>query len=219
MLADNPVARVKRPRVARVEVQALDAQEVRRLLAAAEGDPYQALYVLAVHTGLRQGEIFGLKWKDIDMHRRRLAVRRAVVDAGGHRGIAEPKTAAGRRVVELSTIAVDALRAHRNAASSKSTPHPEAFVFTDGKGGTLRRSNFLRRHWAPLLARVGLEGTRFHDLRHTCASLLLSAGVHPRVVQERLGHATIAVTLGTYSHVLGTLQRQAADKLDEVLGP
>jgi integrase len=215
MLSDNAAARVRRPRVARVEVQALDARQVRRLLDAAKGDPYESLYVVAVTAGLRQGEIFGLKWKDIDLRRRRLSVRRSVVDAGGHRGIAEPKTAAGRRVVELPSMAVAALRAHREARLS--IPHPEAFVFTDSRGGPLRRSNFLRRQWAPLLKRAKLEGTRFHDLRHTCASLLLLTGVHPKVVQERLGHATIAVTLGTYSHVLGTLQREAADKLDEVL--
>ena len=216
MLSDNPAARVKRPRVPRVEVRALDTHDVRRLLDAAEGDPYEALYILAVTAGLRQGELFGLKWKDVDTRRRALSVRRSIVDAGGYRGVAEPKTAAGRRRVELSDLAVNALREHRGRC--KATPHPEGWVFTDTRGGPLRRSNFLRRQWAPLLARAGLEGVRFHDLRHTSASLLLAAGVHPKIVQERLGHATVGITLDTYSHVLGSLQREVADRIDELLG-
>ena len=134
----------------------------------------------------------------------------------GRREIADPKTMKGKRRVELPDLAVEALKAHRRRL--KATPHPESWVFTDSRGGTLRRSNFLRRNWAPLLARAGLRGVRFHDLRHTCASLLLAAGTHPKVVQERLGHATIAITLDTYSHVVGSLQRDAADSIDEILG-
>ncbi len=113
-------------------------------------------------------------------------------------------------------MTVSALHAHRGQLPA--TPHPESWVFTDSRGGTLRRSNFIRRNWAPLLSRAGLEGVRFHDLRHTCASLLLAAGTHPKVVQERLGDATIGITLDTYSHVAGSLQREAADRLDELLG-
>ena len=172
--------------------------------------------MVAVTTGLRQGEIFALKWKDIDLRRRVLSVRRALLDAGGHREIADPKTAKGRRRVDLPDLAVSALQTHRVQLAA--TPHPESWVFTDVRGGTLRRSNFLRRNWAPLLASAGLDGVRFHDLRHTCASFLLAAGTHPKVVQERLGHATIGITLDTYSHVVGSLQREAADRLDELLG-
>ncbi len=98
------------------------------------------------------------------------------------------------------------------------TPHPEVWVFADSKGGPMRKNNFTRRSWWPLRERAGLDKVRFHDLRHTAASLLLSAGVHPKVVQERLGHSTVALTLDVYSHVLGGLQRDAADRIDEVLG-
>ncbi len=118
--------------------------------------------------------------------------------------------------MELPDLTGLALRAHRDQLPA--TPHPETWVFTDVRGGTLRRSNFIRRNWAPLLVRAGLDRVRFHDLRHTCASLLLAAGTHPKVVQERLGHATIGITLDTYSHVVGSLQREAADQLDELLG-
>ena len=216
LIRENPVAVVDRPRARRREIRSLTADEVRALLRAAEGDRLEALYVVAVTTGLRQGEIFALKWKDIDTRRRVLSVRRTLLDAGGHREVADPKTASGRRRVDLPDRTVEALRAHRGRL--KVTPHPEAWVFTDTRGGPLRRSNLLRRDWAPLLARAGLAGVRFHDLRHTCASLLLAAGVHPKVVQERLGHATVGITLDTYSHVVGSLQREAADRIDELLG-
>ena len=215
LIRENPVTVVKRPRARRREIHALTADEVGVLLRAAEGDRLEALYVVAVTTGLRQGEIFALKWKDIDLKHCVLSVRRALLDAGGHREIADPKTVKGKRRVELPDLTVKALKAHRRLLQA--TPHPESWVFTDVRGGTLRRSNFIRRNWAPLLARAGLDGVRFHDLRHTCASLLLAAGVHPKVVQERLGHATIAITLDTYSHVVGSLQRDAADRIDEIL--
>ena len=215
LIRDNPASAVDRPRARRREIRALTAEEVGVLLRAAAEDRLYALYVLAVTTGLRQGEIFALRWKDVSLGQRVLSVRRALLDAGGRREIADPKTVKGKRRVELPDLAVKALQTHRSRL--KATPHPEVWVFTDTQGGTLRRSNFLRRNWAPLLARAGLKGVRFHDLRHTCASLLLAAGVHPKIVQERLGHATIAITLDTYSHVVGSLQRDAADRIDEIL--
>jgi integrase len=216
MLRDNPASLVDRPRASRHEIKPLSTQEVRGLLKAAEGDRLEALYTVAVTTGLRQGELFGLKWKDIDLKARTLKVRRAITDAGGKRGVSEPKTAKGRRSVTLPNLAVQALRSHRSRLLA--TPHGERWIFTDVRGGTLRRSNFLRRCWKPLLDRAGLKGVRFHDLRHTAASMLLAQGVHPKVVQERLGHSTVTITLDVYSHVTGTLQKEAADRIDEVLG-
>ena len=204
-----------RPRVPRREVHALSPDEVRRLLDVVAGDRLAALYLLAVTTGLRQGELFGLRWKDVDFRQRTLAVQRGVVDVNGQLGVQEPKTAAGRRRVELPDLAIQGLREHK--AKLKAAPHPEAWIFTNSKGGLLRKNNFLRRSWWPIRERAGLGEVRFHDLRHTAASLLLSAGVHPKIVQERLGHSTVALTLDVFSHVLGSLQRDAADKLDEVL--
>lgn len=96
--------------------------------------------------------------------------------------------------------------------------HASDWIFCDSNGGLLRRSNFLRRSYLPLLRAAGVPKIRFHDLRHTAATLLLLQGVHPKVVQERLGHATISITLDTYSHVLPSLQREAAEKLDALLG-
>lgn len=216
LIPRNPAAAVVRPRVDRREVRALSASEVREFLRCVRRDPFEALYVLAVTTGLRQGELFGLRWKDIDLRARKLSVQRAISEVNGRVEVSQPKTAKGRRRVELPGLAVEALREQRKR--SRATPHPEALVFPDSRGGPLRKYNFNRRSWQPLRERAGLRDLRFHDLRHSAATLLLSAGVHPKVVQERLGHATISVTLDTYSHVLGSLQREAADRLDDVLG-
>jgi integrase len=215
LMRENPCDRVTRPRVPRKEVRALSPKEVHRLLEAARGDRFEALYVLAVTTGLRQGELFGLRWNDIDLRRRALGVQRAIVDVNGHVEIVQPKSAKGRRRVELPDLAVQAIRDHR--ARLRVAPHPEAWVFSDGRGGSVRKNNFTRRSWYPLRDRAGFGEVRFHDLRHTAASLLLSAGVRPKIVQERLGHSTVALTLDVYSHVLGSLQRDAAEQLDEIL--
>ena len=216
LIPQNPTDYVTRPSVPRYEARALSTTEVRRLLKTASGDPLEALYVLAVTTGLRQGELFGLRWGDIDLRHRALAVRRAVVECNGQLLVSEPKSAKGRRRVDLPDLAISAVRAHRGRITG--VPHPERWVFPDSRGGALRRQNFTRRSWWPLRERAGLGAVRFHDLRHTAASLLLQAGVHPKVVQERLGHSTVALTLDVYSHVLGSLQQEAAQKLDEVLG-
>ncbi len=147
-----------------------------------------------------------------------LHVRRTLVEAA-HTGaltLAEPKTARSRRRVDLPAFAVAALRAHRTRLGA--VPHRERLVFTDRRGGPLRRSNLHRRSFKPLLRRAKLpEATRFHDLRHTAASLALAAGTHAKVVQEMLGHASIALTLDTYSHTIPSMGREAAERLDALL--
>jgi integrase len=126
--------------------------------------------------------------------------------------------ARSRRRIDLPQIVIEALKKHRQTMIDwgwSDTP----WVFCNVRGGPQRRSHFHSSVFKPLLKKAGLPDIRFHDLRHTSATLLLSAGVHPKVVQERLGHSQISVTLDTYSHVLPTLQREAADKLDQVLTP
>ena len=143
-------------------------------------------------------------------------VRRALIEVGGRLHLVEPKTARSRRRIDLPQMAIAALERHR-AAMLAEGKGAVAWVFCNTKGGPLRRSHFHRQTFKPLLKRAELPDIRFHDLRHTSATLLLSAGVHPKVVQERLGHSQISVTLDTYSHVLPTLQREAAGKLDGIL--
>ena len=217
MLARNPCDLVERPRAPREEASYLDTGQVRTLLAAARGDPLEALIVLAVTTGLRQGELLGLQWGDVDLRAGTLAVRRQLLEGDkGRPVLGELKTARSRRLVVLPEIAVGALRRHK--AGLAVAQHPTALVFTGSRGCPLRKTNLLRRWYHPLVAKAGLPRSRFHDLRHTHATLLLSQGVHPKVVQERLGHASVTMTLDTYSHVTPSLQAEAAVRLDAALG-
>jgi integrase len=196
-------------------MQALAPDQVIRLLAAAKDDRLEALYVLAVTTGLRQGELLGLQWEDVDFPGAALHVRHTLHELNGRLWIGEPKTKRACRQVDLPAIAVVALRGHRERMLIED--RSDGLVFCDTQGGPLRKSNLLRRSFLPLLKRAGLPAIRFHDLRHTAATLLLAQGVHPKIVQERLGHSNIALTLDTYSHVLPGMGREAASKLDALL--
>ena len=158
----------------------------------------------------------GRRWRDVDLEAAELQVRRTLAE-DAHSGkltLEKPKTARSQRKVDLSGFAVTALRAHRSRLGA--VPHPERLVFTNTQGNPIRRSNLHRRSFKPLLRRAGLPNISFHALRHTAATLMLSAGVHPKIVQERLGHSTITLTLDTYSHAVPTLGREAADRLDAV---
>lgn len=218
LLPSSPGDAVDRPRAPRPEIRHLDARQVRALLVAAAHDPLEALYATAVGTGLRLGELLGLKWCDLDLDAGTLHVRRALVEEvrTGRRTLAEPKTKHARRKVDLPAFVVAALRRHH--ARLGATPHPERLVFTSPQGEPVRRSNLHRRSWKPLLKRAKLPDVPFHALRHTAATLALEAGVNPKVVQERLGHARIALTLDTYSASVPTLGRDAADRLEALIG-
>ena len=216
LIGRNPCDAVEKPRASRPTMRVLDAKEVAALLKAARGDRLEALYILALSTGLRRGELFGLRWEDVDFEARALLVRRTLVELNGKLDVSEPKTAKGRRRVDLPDAAVSALRAHRKRMLADEDCAASMWIFCDSDGGPLRGSNVARRSFAPLLTAAKLPHIRFHDLRHTAATLLLAAGVHPKVVQERLGHAQIGMTLDVYSHSLPTMQRDAADKLNNV---
>jgi integrase len=217
LLVVNPLDAVSRPRAPRPEIQALDPAQVKKLLKAAEGDPLEALYAMAVGTGLRLGELVGLRWGDLDLEASAVHVRRALVEReSGAREIAEPKTSRARRKVDVPGFAIAALRRHREALGA--LPHPERPVFTSPDGEPMRRSNLYRRSWKPLLRRAKLPDVPFHALRHTSATMALAAGVNPKVVQERLGHSSVTLTLDTYSHAVPTLGKEAAARLDALVG-
>jgi integrase len=197
---------------------------VRRLLEAAHGDRLEALYVLAVTTGMRRGELLGLKWTDVDLENGRLSIRRALTrtDDGKYIALTEPKTKGSRRIVKLTRRAVEVLRRHldRQLAEIEAAGDlygDQGLVFTTQAGTPINPSNLRQRSFAPLLKKAGLPHIRFHDLRHTCATLLLSKGVHPKFVQELLGHATIAITLDTYSHVMPGMGDQTARAMESTL--
>ncbi len=218
LVVRNVCDAVDPPRITKRDIHALTAEQVGELLAAAVGDRLEAIYVTAVGTGLRLGELFGLQWCDVDLAGSALSVRHTLTELNGQLSLTEPKSAKGRRRVELPARVVDALHAHRKRALAwghGSVP----WVFCNQHGGPLRRSHFHAHHFKPVLKAAGLPAIRFHDLRHTSATLLLSQGVHPKVVQERLGHAQISLTMDTYSHVLPSMQRDAAGRLDSMLVP
>ncbi len=216
MVPRNVCDAVTKPRAPRPTMQVLTADQVARLFDAAANDRFHALYVLAVTTGLRQGELLGLEWDDVDLSSAVVRVRQALHELAGRLWLDEPKNSKARRTVDLPALAVAAVRIHRERMLAEGRPH--GLVFCDTRGGPIRKSNLVRRSFRPLLIKAGLPLIRFHDLRHTAATLLLAQGVHPKVVQERLGHAQIAITLDVYSHVLPSMGREAAAKLDIALG-
>ena len=171
----------------------------------------------------RQGELLALTWEDVDLEAGMLRVRRTLTCAGGKYSFAEPKTKKSRRSVRLTTGAVAALRDHLERQMGEmerlgSLYRAGGLVFANETGGIINPSNLRNRSFARLLKRAGLPtDTRFHDLRHTCATLLLSRNVNPKIVSEMLGHANIAITLDTYSHVLPDMQEKAAKALEEAL--
>jgi integrase len=213
---------VKPPRPVPKEIVALSTDETRRLLDAAAEDRLEALYVLAVHTGMRQGEMLALRWQDVDIENAVLSVRRTLTRRGGKVAFGEPKTKKSRRSIRLTLQAVDALRAHlerqlRDMEILGDHYQDQGLIFTTDTGAPINPSNLRQRSFTPLLKRAGLPHMRFHDLRHTCATLLLSRGVHPKFVQELLGHATIAITLDTYSHVIPSMGDATAKAMEDAL--
>ncbi|MEE8507034.1 MAG: site-specific integrase [Kiloniellales bacterium] len=172
--------------------------------------------------GLRKGEVLGLKWTDVDLDKRTLTVRASLQRIGGALVLVEPKSRQSRRTVALPQTVIDAVRLHRARqlqerllAGSRWQDHGLVFSTTIGTPMDTRN---LTRHFRKALRNAGLPLQRFHDLRHSCASLLLAQGVHPRVVMEILGHSQISLTMNTYSHVIDKLQHDAAAQIDAVLG-
>lgn len=224
LIPRNVTEAVKAPRPVNKEMKPLSPDQARTLLEAARGERLEALYALAVTTGMRQGEILGLKWEDLDLEAGTLQVRRTLSTAmGGGVRFGPPKTARSRRSIRVPKLALTALRRHRKAQLEQRMKlsgiwEDHDLVFTTGVGTPLSRADLITRSFKPLLRRASLPDIRFHDLRHTCATLLLSRGVHAKLVQELLGHSTIAVTLDTYSHVLPGMDDGLADTMDEALG-
>jgi integrase len=221
--ARNVAELVDRPRAERKEMRVLTPAQVATFLNAAEGDRLAALYRLAITTGMRQGECLGLGWADVDLEAAQIKVRHQLqTRVEGGPSLTEPKTARGRRVIDLSPLDVQALQRHRIQQLKDQLALGEAWrndlnlVFVTQAGGPLDPSN-VRHAFARLLTRAELPRIRFHDVRHTAATLMLAAGVHPKVVSERLGHASVAFTLDTYTHYMPSMGRKAAGRLDALL--
>jgi integrase len=222
-MTKNPADDVDAPRVHTEEVHPLTRDEARRFLKVIRGDRLEALYVLALHTGLRQGELLALRWEDVDIEEKTLIVRRTITKDGGKLLIGPTKTAKGRRTVKLTRDAAEALREHLTRQLEEIDGlgdyyQPGGLVFATMKGTLLNPSNLRKRSFAPLLVRAGLPHMTFHQLRHTAATILLLKNVNPKIVSEMLGHASIAITLDTYSHVLPNMQDSAVAAMEEAFG-
>jgi len=219
LIARNPADATEPPRPARHEVSALSQEDAQRLLEAADGTSHGSLVYLAIMTGLRKGELLGLRWQDVDLEGGVLYVRQALQRLGSE-GITfrAPKTRGSGRAVALSPATVRRLRQHRQRQLEARLIAGLAYqdnglVFATALGTPTDPAN-LRRAWGRIVKAAGLDGLRFHDLRHAHATLMLQQGVHPKVVSERLGHSGIRITMDTYSHVMPGLQAAAAEQLD-----
>ncbi len=211
---------VDAPKVHKEEVHPLTNEQARKLLDVAQGDRLEALYVVAVQSGLRQGELLALRWEDVDLEAHTVQVRRTLTRNGGKLAVGPTKTAKGRRTVRLTRDATEALQSHLaqqlvEIDKAGDNWQENGLVFCTGKGTLINPTNLRRRSFAPLLQRVGLPPMTFHQLRHTAATILLLKNVNPKVVSEMLGHATIAITLDTYSHVLPNMQHSAVAAMEE----
>jgi integrase len=222
LMPRNVTEDVKAPRSVPEEIRPLDREQTKALLEAAHGDRFEGLYVLAVTTGLRQGELLGLRWDDLDLAEGLLRVKRTLTRRKGYLLLGKPKTKKSRRTVQLTDTAVEALRGHLARQMEQierlgDLYKDQGLVFATHNGTLVNPTNLRKRSFAPLLEKAGLPHIRFHDLRHTCATLLLSSNINPKIVSEMLGHANIAITLDTYSHVLPTMQENATRALEDAL--
>ena len=222
LIPRNVTEAVKPPQIRQEEIRPLMPEQVNVLLSAARGDRLEALYVLAIHTGLRQGELLGLKWEDVDLEGGTLQVRRTLTTAKGGPVLSSPKTKGSRRTVKLTQSAIEDLRSHLQRQLGEidragSLWEENGLIFASEKGEPLDRRGTVKYQFKKLLKCAGLPDIRFHDLRHTCATLLLGRNVNPKIVSEMLGHASIAITLDTYSHVLPNMQNEAAKAMEDAL--
>jgi integrase len=222
LIARNPCDGAQGPRATRSEMKVWTPDETDTFLISTRQHPAHALYMLALTTGMRQGELLGLKWGDVNLDDGKLAVRRALQRQRGNGLVfVEPKTTRSRRVIQLSQRATTALRAHRDRQAFERHAigaewNDLNLVFCDGFGSPLDPS-YQTATFKKAAQRVGMPEIRFHDMRHTAATLLLSKGVHVKLVSEMLGHTTITLTLDTYSHLIPTMHGDAAAAMDAIL--
>lgn len=227
LIGRNTCDLVSPPRRKRFEIQPLSIQQIHQFLAVARGHRLEALFILALATGMRRGEILALKWQDIDLEKGALQVRRILTRIPSKlpgKGFeeTEPKTDKGRRGIVLPAFTVEALKHHRlKQIEAKRQAGPawqdHDYVFCTSIGTHLNPTRDVLNVFKSLLKLAGLPDIRFHDLRHSSATMLLGMKVHPKIVQEILGHSQINITMDIYSHVLPTMQEEAMNKINEAL--
>ena len=222
LLHRNAADGVDAPSKGHTEMQTWDDFEVRQFLDAAKDSVYYALFHTALFTGMRRSELLGLKWADVDLQQ--VSVSRALHQLkDGSYIFTQPKSEKSKRTIALSPSSVLVLAEHKERQQAVRTMLGETLakddlVFSTPQGSPLR-PNTITRAWTTLAAKAGVKPIRLHDARHTHASLMLKQGIHPKIVQERLGHSTISMTLDIYSHVAPGLQEAAARSFDSLVNP
>jgi integrase len=210
-VAASPAAGLERPRDDRApedRMRPLDAAGLRALVDAADGQLARALLVTAAMTGMRRGELLGLRWRDVDYTNRRVWVRRSI-GLGGV--VKQPKTARSVRAIALPRMVADELEAHWKASPFRA---PDDYVFTNSIGTPLDGRSMVREVFEPARVRAKLPPVRFHDLRHSYASVLIEQGAHPKVISDQLGHASVQITMDRYSHLFDGAYSDVNDELE-----
>jgi integrase len=219
----NVASRVTPPRVPKFKIRPLTVAEVQRLLAAASGSRFEAVVVLGVVTGMRLGEIFALRWTDVDLGDEPVVhVRGSLQRVEGRLQIVEPKTVGSVRDVALSELGQQSLRRHRQQQMKHRLQLGDSWedhdlVFPNAWGRYMATDYFVRREFRRILDKAELPRIRFHDLRHTFATLQLGNQQPIKIVSEMMGHSRTAITQDLYTHVSAQMQRKAADALDVML--
>jgi integrase len=216
-IARNPLDSADPPRKngdGSTEMKTWTAEQLRAFLDSARDDRLYPLWHLIAFTGMRRGEALGLRWSDVDLENARLAVRRALIPINREVVVSEPKTTKGKRVIALDPATIEVLKAQAARQLAEQNEWDELWVdsglvFTAENGEALDPES-VSRWWRQAVKKSMLPKIRLHDLRHTHATLALQAGIHPKVVSERLGHATVSITLDTYSHAIPAMQEEAA---------
>jgi len=223
MLIRNPVDATTSPRPGHTEIHTMNETEIHIFLEYAKSTQYYALFYAALFTGMRRSELLGLRWQDVDLLLLQISVNRSLHQLSDKKLVfRQPKTEKSRRLIALTPSTASVLRDYyedqnkQRQALGYDLLKNEDSVFCHHDGKPLL-PNTVSHVWEKLAIRTGLKGIRLHDARHTHASLMLKQGIHPKVVQERLGHSTITTTLDTYSHVTPGLQQAAANKFDDII--
>ena len=217
LLAENPCRVVDKPKAERDEIHPFTQEEAELIMTETEHDAYHALYVLAITTGMRQGEMFGLERDALDLKQGKLHVRQQAVETCGRVSLKKPKTKTSIRWIELTDRAIGALHGRRAVAMRQGNAG-SPLVFCSQKGSVMRRSDFRVRQWNPLLRVLGLEHRGLHHLRHTYATRALGSGVPAHVVSRVLGHSKPSITLDIYAHVLDSQQAEATEAMRRLFG-
>jgi integrase len=202
----NPCSSVTPPKVDKHSPSVWSIEQAQTFLRATQSHKWYAIYLIALTTGARRGEILGMEWKNVNWARNTISIQKTVVEVKGVAKISDPKTATSRRTISLPTVVMDQLK--RQSSNS-------GFIFQSEAGTPVHPRNLLR-HFYSVLDDLSVPRIRFHDLRHTCATLLFADGVHPKKVQELLGHASIVQTIDTYTSYIPALDSETADKMDAI---